>query len=88
MKYDFIPVEEPKVDTNKKEEPVLPAETKKQMNKMNRIATALSSLSSQGSSKYLRDDYDLNVIDKDSGRKKFCCCFFVKGKLKIKKLRK
>ena len=65
LKYDFIPVEEPKVDTNKKEDPVLPAETKKQMNKMNRIATALSSLSSQGSSKYLRDDYDLNVIDKD-----------------------
>lgn len=65
LRYNFIPVEEPKVDTNKKEEPVLPAETKKQMNKMNRIATALSSLSSQGSSKYLRDDYDLNVINKD-----------------------
>jgi len=65
LKHDFVPVEEPKVDANKKEEPVLPAETKKQKNKMNKLAAALSSLSSQGASKYLRDDYDLNVIDKD-----------------------
>lgn len=78
LKHYFVPVEVQKVDVSEKEEPVLPVETKKQMNKINRIATALSVLYSQGSSKYLRDDYDLNVINKDK-------IYFLDSKTKVGK---
>lgn len=65
LKHDFVPAEEPKVDANEKEEPVLPAETRKQMKKMNRIATALNSLSNYSASENLRKDYDRNILFED-----------------------